>query len=102
MNIDHYFTNLFLGNVVDGIVDGIEQSGDIFDGDIDYTVDDTTMSITFNGFKSTLHGIKYFVWAVGTSPDREDSLPFTERGLTFTVEMDDADNSKNLVHFFSI
>ena len=74
-------------------MDGIAQDDDIFKADIDYTNDDTTMEITFNGFKSTLHGIQKFVWAVGTSPSLEDIMPFTDSGLTFVENFDTTENS---------
>lgn len=65
---------------VPGIVfDGIGNREEFYD--IDYDSDSATASLSFSGFKSTIHGIASFEWAVGTKPGLEDVQPFTETGL---------------------
>ena len=50
--------------------------------------------MSFSGFKSTIHGIASFEWAVGTKPGLEDVQPFTETGL-IPPEEDYIDGSGN-------
>ena len=65
--------------IVGIVYDGISDSDKITDED--YQADSTTISLSFAGFKSTLHGISSFVWAVGSSPGLEDIQSYTEIGV---------------------
>lgn len=50
-------------------------------GDIDTQTDHTTVTFHFSGFKSALHGISQYEWALGTVPKLDDAKPYTEEGI---------------------
>ena len=81
-----------------GIVyDGIHEENEF--GDVDYDSDSASVSISFSGFQSTLHGISSFVWAVGREPGLEDIQAYTENGIIH-LEDNEKENG-NLIYFIS-
>ncbi|WAR05119.1 hypothetical protein MAR_020488, partial [Mya arenaria] len=65
------------GIAVDGPQQGITH-------DIDYQGDLHTVTMSFSGFESSLHGIHTYDWAIGTSPQGEDVQPYLEYGISHT------------------
>ncbi|XP_052806221.1 uncharacterized protein LOC128235438 [Mya arenaria] len=62
------------GIAVDGPRGGISN-------DIDYQGDMHTVTMSFSGFKSSLHGIQTYDWAIGTTPQGEDVQPYLEYAI---------------------
>ncbi|XP_022100316.1 uncharacterized protein LOC110984425 [Acanthaster planci] len=63
-----------------------DQAGYVTDGpsilqDIDAQKEKTTVTIWFDEFESSLHGISHYEWAVGTTPGGEDIQPLTSAGI---------------------
>ncbi|XP_052081925.1 uncharacterized protein LOC127719726 isoform X2 [Mytilus californianus] len=73
------------GLVVDG-ADGTDENTPALGVDVDYTVDTTTVTVTFDGFESHLHGVMMYEWAVGTSPGGEEVQPFMSEGIIHSEE----------------
>ena len=63
--------------------DGVGTS---FENDIDYQIEDHTITMSFSGFESALHGIDRYEWAIGTQPRYDDVMPFTDYGIIVTDE----------------
>lgn len=68
-------------------------SGLAFDGpysdmesEVNYQADTHTVTLTFTGFESSLHGVMNYDWAVGTEPGTEDIQPYMEHGIVHTEE----------------
>lgn len=59
-----------------------------FESDLDYQLDSTTVTVQFTGFTSTMHGVMQFEIAVGTQPNGEDVLSFTEANIIHLEEPD--------------
>ncbi|XP_062596534.1 uncharacterized protein LOC134257978, partial [Saccostrea cucullata] len=80
------------GLVVDGAdnIDKIvgEDAVVDFTSDTDYQLDTTTVTVQFTGFESTMHGVMQFEMAVGTEPNGEDILAFTEANVIHLEELD--------------
>lgn len=76
------------------VYDGAEGSEDIVSGtlrpdgvfEIDHQLDASTVTVQFTGFESSLHGIMKFEMAVGTEPEKQDVLPFTEDNVVHVEE----------------
>ncbi|CAG2246701.1 unnamed protein product [Mytilus edulis] len=66
--------------------DGTDENTPELGVDVDYTVDTTTVTVTFDGFESHLHGVMMYEWAVGTSPGGEDVQPFMSEGIIHSEE----------------
>ncbi|XP_052806226.1 uncharacterized protein LOC128235445 [Mya arenaria] len=62
------------GISVDGPKEGLSN-------DIDYQSDMHTVTISFSGFESSLHGIQTYDWAIGTIPQGEDVQPYLEYAI---------------------
>ncbi|XP_052806219.1 uncharacterized protein LOC128235437 [Mya arenaria] len=71
------------GIAVDGPKGGLSN-------DIDYQGDMHTVTMSFNGFKSSQHGIQTYDWAIGTTPQGEDVQPYLEYAIRHSeTEMSD-------------
>ncbi|KAJ8312545.1 hypothetical protein KUTeg_009918 [Tegillarca granosa] len=60
--------------------------GVIYDGrdqfiDTDYTIDKTSVALSFAGFESEACNIVSYEWAIGSEPYQSDILPYTDYGL---------------------
>jgi len=69
-------------------------TGLVFDGaddtmtaDVNYQADTHSVTLTFSGFESSLHGIVNYDWAIGTQPGLEDLQPFIEHGVIHAEEV---------------
>lgn len=72
-----------------------------FMSDTDYQLDTSTVTMQFTGFESTMHGVMQFEMAVGTQPNGEDVLSFTEANIIHLEELDPAgkgNDSKSCIH----
>jgi hypothetical protein len=49
--------------------------------DMDYTLDEHTISVQFEGFESKLYGIKHMEWAIGEQPFGEEVQPYLREGI---------------------
>lgn len=81
------------GMVYDGgedIVSGTLRPDGVFE--IDHQLDASTVTVQFTGFESSLHGIMKFEMAVGTEPEKQDILPFTEDNVVHMEETNVAGN----------
>ncbi|KAK3609657.1 hypothetical protein CHS0354_035942 [Potamilus streckersoni] len=65
---------------------GISRDGAEDTVDINYQMDTGTVSVQFEGFESSMHGVMTYQWAVGTQPGGEDVQPFIEAGLLHNEE----------------
>jgi hypothetical protein len=82
------------------VFDGAEGSESIVSGtlnpdgvyEIDQQLDASTVMVQFTGFESSLHGIMKFEMAVGTEPEKQDVLPFTEENIVHMEESNVAGN----------
>ena len=75
------------------VIDGADNTENMADGspvdlgvDIEYTLDDSTVTVQFSGFESSTHGVMKFEQAIGTQPGGEEVLGFTEFGVVHTEE----------------
>lgn len=72
-----------------------------FMSDTDYQLDTSTVTMQFTGFESTMHGVMQFEMAVGTQPNGEDVLSFTEANIIHLEELDPAgkgNDSRSCIH----
>ena len=89
-------TSHSVGVVYDGaegtenIVSGTLHPDGVFE--IDHQLDASTVTVQFTGFESSLHGIMKFEMAVGTEPEKQDVLPFTEENVVHMEETSVAGN----------
>lgn len=65
--------------------------GVIYDGrdefiDTDYTIDKTSIALSFAGFESEACNIVSYEWAIGSRPYQSDILPYTDYGLVLHNE----------------
>lgn len=82
------------------VFDGAEGSENIVSGtlnpdgvfEIDQQLDASTVTVQFTGFESSLHGIMKFEMALGTGPEKQDILPFTEENIVHMEESNVAGN----------
>jgi hypothetical protein len=67
--------------------------------DTDYQLDTATVTVQFTGFESTMHGVMQFEMAVGTEPNGEDVLAFTDANIIHLEEVDPVGKGNPSVRF---
>lgn len=70
--------------------------------DTDYQLDTATVTLQFTGFESTMHGVMQFEMAVGTEPNGEDVLAFTDANIIHLEELDPVGRGNENVRFILI
>lgn len=67
--------------VVDGDKTGVVSDGPDPSVDVDYQLDTSTLTLTFEGFESEAHGISHLEYCVGSRPGVDDVVPYSSVGL---------------------
>ena len=67
--------------MVSGDVPGVVYDGPDSQVDIDYDMDVSDVTVTFNGFESQRDGISHYYWAVGSAPRLDDVMPYSRADL---------------------
>ena len=72
--------------IVSGDITGVVYDGPDSQVDIDYDMDVSDVTVTFNGFESQRDGISHYYWAVGSAPRLDDVMPYSRADLLVNDE----------------
>ncbi|XP_064646638.1 uncharacterized protein LOC135499666 isoform X2 [Lineus longissimus] len=72
------------GHNIDGADGTDSEKQKTIGADIDYTLDDHTVTMQFEGFKSHEYGIQHIEWAIGMTPCGEEVQPFMAEGIVLS------------------
>lgn len=76
------------GHLIDG-PDGTDADNqETIGADWDVTLDEHSVTMQFEDFRSQEYGIQHIEWAIGTTPNGEDVQPFMSEGVVLSDRSD--------------